>query len=65
MINSLKFHLETNHPKRPMSSYMLFVKEQMDQRGNTVSSKAEATTFVTEAGQKWRSMTDEEKKVSK
>uniref|UniRef100_A0A914GXG9 HMG box domain-containing protein n=1 Tax=Globodera rostochiensis TaxID=31243 RepID=A0A914GXG9_GLORO len=57
-----KFHAETNRPKQPLSSYMLFVKERFVKHTEPFKTRDERLKFVVETGQQWRQMTDAEKK---
>uniref|UniRef100_A0A914GYD1 HMG box domain-containing protein n=1 Tax=Globodera rostochiensis TaxID=31243 RepID=A0A914GYD1_GLORO len=57
-----KFHSETNRPKQPLSSYMLFMKERFEKQTEPIKTQDKEKKFVAETGQQWRQMTDAEKK---
>uniref|UniRef100_A0A914IGR1 HMG box domain-containing protein n=1 Tax=Globodera rostochiensis TaxID=31243 RepID=A0A914IGR1_GLORO len=57
-----KFYAETNRPKRPLTSYMLFVKERFEKQIEPIKTKDKVNKFVVEMAQQWRQMTDAEKR---
>uniref|UniRef100_A0A914GZP5 HMG box domain-containing protein n=1 Tax=Globodera rostochiensis TaxID=31243 RepID=A0A914GZP5_GLORO len=57
-----KFYAETNRPTRPLSSYMLFMKERFEKHTELLKTNDEQEKFVIEMGQRWRQMTDAEKR---
>uniref|UniRef100_A0A914IGS6 HMG box domain-containing protein n=1 Tax=Globodera rostochiensis TaxID=31243 RepID=A0A914IGS6_GLORO len=56
-----KFYAETNRPKRPLPSYMLFMKERFEKQTEPIKTNDELKKFAVETGQQWRQMTDAEK----
>ncbi|KAI3408147.1 hypothetical protein GPALN_011996 [Globodera pallida] len=56
-----KFNAETNRPKQPLSSYMVFTKERFVKHTEPFETRDERLNFVVEMGQKWQQMTDAEK----
>ncbi|KAL3125403.1 hypothetical protein niasHT_002131 [Heterodera trifolii] len=54
-----KLYADTNRPKRPLVSYMLFANQQ--QQSVSLSSREERVKFVKDLGEQWRRMTDTEK----
>uniref|UniRef100_A0A183C027 HMG box domain-containing protein n=1 Tax=Globodera pallida TaxID=36090 RepID=A0A183C027_GLOPA len=56
-----KFYAETNRPKRPLSSYMVFVKERFEKQTEPLKTRDKVNKFGVEMGQQWRQMTDAEK----
>ena len=61
-----KFRAETNKPKQPLTSYMLFVKE-LRSKGELPKlvgiGKEEVAKFGTAAGEKWRQLASKDKEV--
>ncbi|KAL3101723.1 hypothetical protein niasHT_020608 [Heterodera trifolii] len=54
-----KLFADTNHPKRPLMSYMIFAKKQ--QQASTLKTREERVNFAIELGEQWQQMTDTEK----
>ncbi|KAL3100445.1 hypothetical protein niasHS_001748 [Heterodera schachtii] len=54
-----KLYADTNHPKRPLVSYMLFASKQ--QQSVSLNTREERVKFVKDLGEQWRRMTDTEK----
>uniref|UniRef100_A0A183CPI8 HMG box domain-containing protein n=1 Tax=Globodera pallida TaxID=36090 RepID=A0A183CPI8_GLOPA len=57
-----KFYAETNRPKLPSRSYMVFVKECFEKQTKPIKTKVEQNKFVAEMAQQWRQMPDAEKR---
>jgi hypothetical protein len=61
-----QFRAETNKPKQPLTSYMLFVKE-LRSKGELPKlvgiGKEEVAKFGTAAGEKWRQLASKDKEV--
>ncbi|GMS95995.1 hypothetical protein PENTCL1PPCAC_18170, partial [Pristionchus entomophagus] len=51
---------KTGHPKRPLSAYMLFMKEKLSQ-GAKVANKEEAAARVKAMAEEWRGLSDSAK----
>uniref|UniRef100_A0A183BIK3 HMG box domain-containing protein n=1 Tax=Globodera pallida TaxID=36090 RepID=A0A183BIK3_GLOPA len=56
-----KFYAETNRPKHPSRSYILFVKERFEKQTEPFKTRDKVRKFVAETAQQWRQMTDAEK----
>ena len=59
---------DPNAPKKPLSAYFMFLRHIRDDAGrvrDVFGDERETTAQSVLAAQKWRSMTDEERKVSK
>lgn len=59
---------DPNAPKKPLSAYFLFLKairENSDIRAQVWGTEAETTKQSVMAAEKWRSLTDDEKRVSR
>uniref|UniRef100_A0A914HN31 HMG box domain-containing protein n=1 Tax=Globodera rostochiensis TaxID=31243 RepID=A0A914HN31_GLORO len=56
-----KFYTETNRPKQPLPSYLVFMKECFEKQTKPIKTKDELKEFHVELGQHWRQMTDAEK----
>ena len=54
--------METNKPKRPMSAFFLFCKDERE-KGLIPKGKEEIIQFGKSFGEKWNSGTADEKKV--
>ena len=59
----LKFKAETNKPKQPSTSYMHFVQELYKKADAKPKGVEEISKFGAAAGQKWKAMSAQEKKV--
>uniref|UniRef100_A0A914ICJ8 HMG box domain-containing protein n=1 Tax=Globodera rostochiensis TaxID=31243 RepID=A0A914ICJ8_GLORO len=57
-----KFRPETNRPKQPMSSYKLFINQNLEKQSESYKTEDEQKKFFDELVQQWRQMTDAEKK---
>uniref|UniRef100_A0A183BSY8 HMG box domain-containing protein n=1 Tax=Globodera pallida TaxID=36090 RepID=A0A183BSY8_GLOPA len=57
-----KFYAETNRPKQPLPSYLLFKKECFEKQTEPIKTLAKVKKFGLDIGQQWRQMTDAEKK---
>ncbi|KAI3408129.1 hypothetical protein GPALN_011980 [Globodera pallida] len=56
-----KFYAETNRPKQPLSSYMVFMKECFEKQTEPIKTRDERKKFFVGTGQQWGQMTDAEK----
>ncbi|KAI3408132.1 hypothetical protein GPALN_011983 [Globodera pallida] len=56
-----EFYAETNRPKQPLSSYMIFMKERLEKQTEPIKTRDERKKFFGETGQQWGQMTDAEK----
>ncbi|KAF7639874.1 hypothetical protein Mgra_00000794 [Meloidogyne graminicola] len=57
-----KFNDETNKPKHPMTSYILFFQDKMEKDGKP-KGKEEVIKFAKNVGEMWKTISDDEKKV--
>uniref|UniRef100_A0A183CN90 HMG box domain-containing protein n=1 Tax=Globodera pallida TaxID=36090 RepID=A0A183CN90_GLOPA len=57
-----KFYAETNRPKQPMTSNWVFIKERFEKQTNPIKTRDKVNKFVAEMSQRWRQMTDAEKR---
>uniref|UniRef100_A0A914IGR6 HMG box domain-containing protein n=1 Tax=Globodera rostochiensis TaxID=31243 RepID=A0A914IGR6_GLORO len=57
-----KFYAETNRPKRPLPSYLVFKKKCFEKQTEPFKTKDERLKFHTEMGRQWQQMTNAEKK---
>jgi hypothetical protein len=57
----LKINIATNRPKRPLSSYFLFLKEYTQKHGATVGNKS--TLVIKAAANAWNNLNASEKEV--
>uniref|UniRef100_A0A183BVL3 HMG box domain-containing protein n=1 Tax=Globodera pallida TaxID=36090 RepID=A0A183BVL3_GLOPA len=57
-----KFCPEKTRPKQPLSSYKLFINENLEKQTESYKTEDEEKKFFDELVQQWRQMTDAEKK---